>query len=206
MYGIRGKNVTLLETVMKKRQRTPQAVEERQGTRSGRKRVSSQIQETLKNGTGKNQFFLMKSEVDVFSIDDLAKKTKEPWDGVRNHQAKKIMMSMSAGDLAFFWASNTKEPGIVGMMKVVKEAYPDESQFDPSSPYYDAKATRESPTWYNVDVALEEKFVRPILLKDLKQYADKELKDMPLFLMKRLSVQTVPADAWHFILQTFDTT
>ena len=156
----------------------------------------------LERKKSKNQrFFLMKSEVDVFSIDDLAKKsTPEPWDGVRNHQAKKIMMSMSPGDLAFFWASNTKEPGIVGLVKVVKEAYPDETQFSSGSKYYDKKATRDCPIWYNVDVVLEEKFTSPILLKDLKKYADAELKDMPLFLMKRLSVQTVPAHAWEFIM------
>lgn len=149
----------------------------------------------------KQSFFLMKSEVDVFSIDDLANASvPEPWDGVRNHQAKKIMMSMSEGDLAFFWASNTKEPGIVGLVKVVKEAYPDETQFQTDSKYYDKKASRNHPIWYNVDVVLEKKFAKPILLKDLKQYADAELKDMPLFLMKRLSVQTVPLHAWEFIM------
>ena len=74
------------------------------------------------------QYFLMKSEVDVFSIDDLAKVDQEPWDGVRNHAAKNIQKSMRTGDLAFFWGSNTKEPGIMGVVEVVREAFPDETQ------------------------------------------------------------------------------
>lgn len=148
-------------------------------------------------------YYLMKSEADVFSIDDLAARDQqtEPWDGVRNHQAKKIMQGMQVGDLAFFWASNTKKPGIVGVVEVVKTAYPDETQFDPKSPYYYAKATRDAPVWYNVDVQLKEKFETPIYLSDLKQYATKELADMPLFTMKRLSVQHVPEPMWHFILE-----
>ena len=165
----------------------------------------AEVQSSDSKKSRNQNFFLMKSEVDVFSIDDLANKaTPEPWDGVRNHQAKKIMMSMSKGDLAFFWASNTKEPGIVGIVRVEKEAYPDETQFQTTSKYHDKKATRERPIWYNVDVVLEEKFSNPILLKDLKKYADAELKDMPLFLMKRLSVQTVPPEHWNFILSIKD--
>ena len=148
-------------------------------------------------------YYLMKSEADVFSIDDLAERDQqiEPWDGVRNHQAKKIMQGMNVGDEAFFWASNTKKPGIVGIVQVVKTAYPDETQFDPKSPYYYAKATRDAPVWYNVDVQLKEKFETPIYLSDLKQYATKELADMPLFTMKRLSVQHVPKPMWHFIVK-----
>lgn len=189
-----------LKTMKKRAAQKEQATSENKKSKKNKSTTTHHA--GIDDHDGTSRFFLMKSEVDVFNIDDLAKKTQEPWDGVRNHQAKKIMMSMSVGDLAFFWASNTKEPGIVGLMKVVKEAYPDETQFDSTSKYYDPKATREHPIWYNVDVALEEKFSKPILLKDLKQYSDAELKDMPLFLMKRLSVQPVPQEAWHFILNT----
>jgi predicted RNA-binding protein with PUA-like domain len=168
-----------------------------------RRRVDSHDKKSKIDTSSKRGYYLMKSEADVFSIDDLASRDKqiEPWDGVRNHQAKKIMQGMQEGDLAFFWASNTKKPGIVGVVEVVKTAYPDETQFDPKSPYYYAKATRDAPVWYNVDVQLKEKFETPIYLSDLKQYATKELADMPLFTMKRLSVQHVPEPMWHFILE-----
>lgn len=162
--------------------------------------IGKVVQSNAATKNAANAFYLMKSEVDVFSIDDLKSREKqtEPWDGVRNHQAKKIMQGMEIGDLAFFWASNTKEPGIVGIVKVVKEAYPDETQFDPGSPYYDSKSTRDAPRWFCVDVQLVEKFEQPVRLALLKQHADK-LGHMPLFTMKRLSVQCVPSDAWEYI-------
>lgn len=191
------RGVFSLETMKTQTSEKKRTAPKRLTTAESKKSKTTSNQEDAGNT---KRYFLMKSEADVFSIDDLAKKKQEPWDGVRNHQAKKIMMSMSKGDQAFFWASNTKEPGIVGLMKVVKEAYPDETQFDRTSKYYDPKATRERPIWYNVDVALEEKFDNPILLKDLKTY--EELKDMPLFLMKRLSVQPVPTHNWEFILDS----
>lgn len=153
--------------------------------------------------TTTSSYFLMKSEADVFSIDDLAqcKDQTEPWDGVRNHQAKKIMMSMKKGDVAFFWASNTKLPGIVGLVTVSREAYPDETQFDRASTYFDPKATREKPIWYNVDVTLKEKFDEPILLSELKLHQHDALASMPLFTMKRLSVQPVPESCWEYIMK-----
>ena len=103
----------------------------------------------------------------------------EPWDGVRNHQAKNIQKSMRTGDLAFFWGSNTKEPGIFGVVEVTREAFPDETQFEKSSKYYDAGSTREKPRWFNVAVRLRKKLDMPVLLKDLK--LQKQLEDMPLF-------------------------
>lgn len=146
------------------------------------------------------RYYLMKSEVDVFSIDDLAKREDqtEPWDGVRNHQAKKIMMGMRNGDMAFFWASNTKEPGIVGLVKIVRESYPDFTQFDKKSKYFDPKSTQETPRWFCVDVKLVEKFAKPVTLALLKDHKN-ELSHMPLFTMKRLSVQTVPSDCYEYI-------
>ena len=149
------------------------------------------------------QYFLMKSEVDVFSVDDMAEATAtgptydEPWDGVRNHQAKNIQKSMRTGDLAFFWGSNTKEPGIFGVVEVTREAFPDETQFEKSSKYYDAGSTREKPRWFNVAVRLRKKLDMPVLLKDLK--LQKQLEDMPLFTQSRLSVQRVPAACWDHI-------
>jgi predicted RNA-binding protein with PUA-like domain len=144
----------------------------------------------------------MKSEADVFSIDDLSDRPNqtEPWDGVRNHQAKKIIQSMKTGDKAFFWSSNTKYPGIVGIVNIVKESYPDPTQFDKKSEYYDAKATLEEPRWFCVDVKLERKLEKPVTLLELKGYSEKELSGMALFRMSRLSVQPVSAEEWEFIL------
>lgn len=153
--------------------------------------------------TSTRRHFLVKSEVDVFSVDDMAKASvrgptyDEPWDGVRNHQAKNIQKSMRTGDLAFFWGSNTKEPGIFGVVEVTREAFPDESQFQRSSKYYDARATREKPRWFNVAVRLRKKLDTPVLLKDLK--VQKALEHMPLFTQSRLSVQTVPDACWDYI-------
>jgi predicted RNA-binding protein with PUA-like domain len=144
----------------------------------------------------------MKSEADVFSIDDLASRPQqtEPWDGVRNHQAKKLMQGMQVGDQALFWASNTKQPGVVGVVEIVNAKYPDFTQFDPKSEYYDKTATKESPRWWCVDVKLVRKLEEPVTLATLKNYAEGELKDMALFKMKRLSVQPVTAEEWEFVL------
>jgi len=108
--------------------------------------------------------------------------------------------------VAFFWASNTKLPGIVGLVTVSKEAYPDETQFDRASKYYDPKATREKPIWYNVNVTLKEKFDKPILLSELKLHQHDALSSMPLFTMKRLSVQPVPESCWEYIMKNMRST
>lgn len=111
---------------------------------------------------GGRQFFLMKSEPDVFSIDDLEGRPgqTEPWDGVRSHQAKKVLQSMRLGDQAFFYHSNAKPPGVVGIVEIVREAYPDPSQFDPGSKYYDASCEREAPKWVQVDCRLVRRLAR----------------------------------------------
>src|SRR3982750_2754391 len=105
------------------------------------------------------RYWLMKSEPDEFSIDDLvkAKGQTTPWFGVRNYQARNFMRQMQGGDRAFFYHSSCPEPGIAGIVEVSRLAYPDASQFDPKSPYYDAKSTREAPRWDNVEVKLVRK-------------------------------------------------
>ena len=112
----------------------------------------------------------MKSEPDDVSIDDLAAMPRKTvaWYGVRNYQARNFMRDqMQVGDLAFFYHSSCPEPGIAGIVKVSKAAYPDASQFDKKSPYYDAKATREAPRWLNVEVTLVNK-TRLIALPELR--------------------------------------
>lgn len=144
----------------------------------------------------------MKSEPDVFSIDDLASRPKEtePWDGVRSHQAKKVMQSMRPGDLAFFYHSNAKPPGIVGVMEIVREAYPDHSQWDPQSEYYDKSTSPQEPKWFMVDCKLVRKLDRLISLDELKRHREGGLRDMHLFKYGRLSVQAVQPQEWEFVL------
>ncbi len=114
-------------------------------------------------------YWLMKSEPHVYSIEDLQKDRQEIWDGVRNYQARNFLRTMQVGDLAFFYHSNTKIPGIVGLMKIVETNIPDPTQFDPESKYYDAKSTPESPRWYTVKVEFVNSFSKIISLTQLKQ-------------------------------------
>jgi predicted RNA-binding protein with PUA-like domain len=149
-------------------------------------------------------YWLMKSEPDVFGIDHLAampKKT-EHWDGVRNYQARNMMRDdMKKGDLVFFYHSNCDTPGIVGIMTVVREGYPDHTAFDPDEKYYDPKSDPDNPRWYMVDVRYKRKLKRTISLQELKACADGPLKDMPLVRKgNRLSIMPVTADQWEFIL------
>jgi predicted RNA-binding protein with PUA-like domain len=146
----------------------------------------------------------MKSEPDVFGIDHLKampKKT-EHWDGVRNYQARNMMRDdMKKGDLVFFYHSNCDTPGIVGIMTVVREGYPDHTAFDPDEKYYDPKSDPDNPRWYMVDVRYKRKLKRTISLQELKACADGPLKDMPLVRKgNRLSIMPVTADQWEFIL------
>ncbi len=107
------------------------------------------------------QHWLIKSEPDVFSIDDLARVKREPWTGVRNYQARNFMWrDMKPGDLALFYHSNAKPPGIAGVAKVAGVPYPDATQFDPKSEYFDAKATKGNPRWWLVDFEFAGKFGR----------------------------------------------
>ncbi len=149
------------------------------------------------------RFWLMKSEPNVFSIDDLIARPNqsEPWEGVRNYQARNFMREMTEGDLAFFYHSNCKVAGIVGVMKIVKAAYIDDSAFDENSPYFDAKSTVENPRWWRVDVQFVEKFEHPITLHELK--AQTELADFQLVQRgNRLSILPVSETQWKFIKTT----
>lgn len=114
----------------------------------------------------------MKSEPEVFSIDELAKSKNQTtfWDGVRNYQARNFMRDeMKIGDKVIFYHSNTEPPAAVGICEVVKEAYPDFTAFDPKSKYYDPKSKKENPTWFMVDIKLVKKFDRPVSLEEIKK-------------------------------------
>ena len=148
------------------------------------------------------QYWLMKSEPDAFSIDDLAKRPKqtEPWDGVRNYQARNWLRDeIKIGDLAFFYHSNCEIPGIAGIIDIVKAGYPDETAFNPDSKYYDPKSTLENPRWYRVDVHLLEKFSKIISLAELR--AHPALHNMRLLQKgSRLSIMPVSKQEWQLIL------
>lgn len=132
-------------------------------------------------------YYLMKSEPDCFSIDDLKKKKVSSWDGVRNYQARNFMMQMKRGDKVLFYHSSAKEIGVVGVMTVAKEAYPDHTAQDKNNEHYDPKSTKEKPIWYMVDVKFEQKFPRTVLLSELKK--EKSLQNMSVLQKgSRLSV------------------
>ena len=120
-------------------------------------------------------YWLMKSEPDVFSIDDLKRKKREVWDGVRNYQARNYMRDgMKVGDLALFYHSSCADPGVAGIVRVSAPAHPDATQFDPKSDYFDPKSTRETPRWLNVDVTLVERNRRVVRFTSLgERIADK---------------------------------
>jgi predicted RNA-binding protein with PUA-like domain len=117
--------------------------------------------------------WLMKSEPDAFSIDHLKKAGTEPWTGVRNYQARNFMRQMQPGDQVFFYHSSTAVPGIAGLATVATLPYPDPTQFDKKSPYFDPKATREQPRWDMVDVKFERKFRNVLALSTLKENEDR---------------------------------
>ncbi|MEX0730509.1 MAG: EVE domain-containing protein [Aquisalimonadaceae bacterium] len=148
------------------------------------------------------QYWLMKSEPDVFGIDHLASRPNqtEHWDGVRNYQARNMMRDdMRIGDQVFFYHSNTDVPGIVGIAEVVREGYPDHTAFDPEDPHYDPKSDPAQPRWYMVDIRLVRKLKRTISLPELKQRP--ELEDMALVRKgNRLSVMPVSEQNWTDIL------
>ena len=145
--------------------------------------------------------WLMKSEPDEMSIDDLAKlpRRTSPWTGVRNYTARNFMRdAMSVGDLAFFYHSSCPEPGVAGIVKVASAAHPDPTQFDAKSDYYDAKSKRDEPRWMNVDVKLVAK-TRLMPLTEMRGY--KELEGMrTLRPGNRLSITPVTEAEWNFIV------
>ena len=151
------------------------------------------------------RYWLMKSEPDVFGIDDLAKRPKktEPWNGVRNYQARNFMRDdMKRGDLVFFYHSSCPQPGIAGIVKVSRNAYPDETQFDSDSEYFDPKATRDNPRWMNVDVTLVRK--TPLIgVQELRSHP--ELASMQILKRgNRLSITPVSTDEWAFIMSLIE--
>jgi predicted RNA-binding protein with PUA-like domain len=113
-------------------------------------------------------YWLMKSEPDVYSISDLAQEQDTIWDGVRNYQARNFLRSMEPGDLAFFYHSNAKPPGIVGLMRVTKSGIDDPTQFDPDNKYYDPKSPKENPRWQTVRVEFVEEFPKMLTLDTLR--------------------------------------
>lgn len=148
------------------------------------------------------RYWLMKSEPDVFGIDDLMERPQqtEPWDGVRNYQARNMMRDdMQPGDPVFFYHSNCAVPGIVGIARIVCPAYPDTTALDPTHPYHDPRSTVDHPRWYRVDVQLVRKLSRTISLTELKNRP--ELADMALVRRgNRLSIMPVTPEQWTFIL------
>lgn len=149
------------------------------------------------------RYWLMKSEPNAYSIDDLAAQPKQTdhWDGVRNYQARNMMRDgMKKGDLVFFYHSNCKPPGIVGIAEVAKESYPDFTAFDPDSKYFDPKSNPDKPRWFMVDVKFKKKFKELISLEQLKTIP--QLSSM-LLLRKgnRLSITPVSKQEWETILR-----
>ena len=144
--------------------------------------------------------WLMKSEPDDYSIDDLERDGREMWDGIRNYQARNMMRDdMTIGDEVFFYHSNCKEPAIVGVSRVASEPYPDPTQFDPESKYYDAKSQRDNPRWLLVDVEFVRQLARPITLAELKSHPG--LDGMILTRRgNRLSIMPVSDEHWDLIL------
>ena len=147
-------------------------------------------------------YWLLKSEPDAFSLDDLyaCPKRTDHWDGIRNYQARNYMRDgMRVGDLAFFYHSNCAVPGIVGIVKIVREAYPDYTAFDPVSKYHDPKSDPDAPRWLMVDVRYQRRFKRIVSLAEMK--TDPSLAGMPLLAKgSRLSIQPVDQHHWSHIL------
>ena len=143
-------------------------------------------------------YWLMKSEPEVFSIDDLKTKKSTHWDGVRNYTARNNLRAMALGDLVLFYHSNAEPTGIAGVAKVCKTAYPDPSAFDPKDVHFDPKSKKENPAWLMVDIAFVKKFKHFVSLPELKREA--KLKNMELFRLGRLSVLPVTHQEFEIIV------
>lgn len=147
-------------------------------------------------------YWLFKSEPDAFSIDDLNARPKktEHWDGVRNYQARNFMRDeIKKGDQILFYHSSCKVPGVAGVAKVVKEAYPDHTSWDEKSNYFDEKSTPDNPRWFMVDIKFVKKLKRVITLKELKEH--EELSELKLLKKgNRLSIMPITSDEFHYIL------
>lgn len=152
--------------------------------------------------TARRRYWLMKSEPDAFSIDDLEQVGTEPWNGVRNYQARNFMRDgMQVGDGVLFYHSNCVVPGIVGTATVASPAYPDETQFDRKSDYYDPKSTREQPRWHLVDIAFERRLTHTLALDEIKRHAAALGEEFALIRRgNRLSVFPVSSAQWKYLL------
>lgn len=145
--------------------------------------------------------WLMKTEPDVFGIDDLAARRVEHWDGVRNLMARNYIRAMKVGDRVLFYHSSADPPGVAGLARVRREAYPDFTAWDPASEYHDPRSTPEAPRWFMVDVEFEEKFPRLVPLDELR--ANRSLKAMVVVrpIGMRLSVQPVTRRQFEIVCQ-----
>ncbi|HEY7377720.1 MAG TPA: EVE domain-containing protein [Steroidobacteraceae bacterium] len=147
--------------------------------------------------------WLIKSEPGSFSVADLAKSRAQTtsWSGVRNYQARNFLREMQKGDQAFFYHSSCEVPAVVGIVEVVREAYPDPTAFDPKDDHYDPDSDRAKPRWYVVDVRLVRQLQRMITLEELRTHARAKLSDFELLKRgSRLSVMPVSERSWSFIL------
>lgn len=146
-------------------------------------------------------YWLFKTEPGCFSFEDLKKRPEmtEPWDGVRNFQARNFLRdSVRVGDQVLFYHSNIPDPAVVGLAEVVRAGYPDVTALNPNAEHFDPKATVDNPIWYMVDVRYREPFVCIVTLEKIKQHP--LLADMPLVKRSRLSIQPVTEDEWRVIL------
>ena len=145
-------------------------------------------------------YWLMKTEPDAFSLQDLQRRGQEPWDGIRNYQARNFLRSMQTGDEVFIYHSRVPAPGIVGTAEVVCAAYPDPTQFDPQSKYYDPASHPDRPRWDLVEVAYRRTFAQGIALDTLRTIP--EFSDSPLIRKgNRLSILPITSSQWQYILQ-----
>jgi predicted RNA-binding protein with PUA-like domain len=148
-------------------------------------------------------YWLLKSEPDEFGVDDLARRPRktEPWTGVRNYQARNFMRAMHKGDLAFFYHSSCDVPGVAGIVEVSREAFPDLTQFDPDSDYYDPASKPDNPRWQCVEVRLKRKLARVITLAELRAQSRRLSGFALLKPGSRLSVMPVEKAHWDFVLR-----
>lgn len=142
-------------------------------------------------------YWLLKSEPGSYSIDDLEREGVASWDGVRNYAARNNLMAMKLGDVGFFYHSNADPSGVLGICEVVREAYPDHTQFDPESKYFDPRSTPDTPRWLMPDVRFVRKFPRMVPLPEIRQTPG--LQDMQLVKFGRLSVQAVTEKEWEIV-------
>jgi len=146
------------------------------------------------------RYWLMKTEPDAYSFEQLEKDGKTPWTGVRSFQARNNMMEMKLDDLALFYHSSIAQPAAVGICKVVRTAYPDFTQFDRNGEYFDGRAKQDKPIWFMVDVAYVERLANPVTLATMR--AEPRLVAMPLLRRgQRLSVQPVTPHEWKIVLE-----